>query len=246
VYNILLVEDSTDVLNLVRIALGNLAHIEWAKSLSEASKAVHKKAFDLILLDVMLPDGDGYRLCSILQTDDQMKNVPVIFLTAKNSVSDKVLGFSVGADDFISKPFDGTELKARIEARLRKRDREKMRADILKFGDLEINKTTQRVQIYEEGVSVDVDLTPIEFKLLLLLCKQGGKVYSREEILNTVWGDSIHVYNRSVDTHVSKLRKKLGSKADFIESVHGTGYRFVLEDAVKPPRVDVNVQQLAY
>ncbi len=214
-HNVLLVEDSSDAFNLVKRALGSSVHLEWAKSLGEASRTLQNKNFDLILLDVMLPDGDGYRLCSILQTDDQLKNVPVIFLTAKNSVSDKLLGFSVGADDFISKPFDGLELKARVDSRLRKRDRERMESDILKLGDVEINKSTQKVQIFENGQATDVDLTPIEFKLLLFLCKEVNKVYSRDEILNSVWGESIHVYSRSVDTHISKLRKKLGSKASY-------------------------------
>jgi DNA-binding response OmpR family regulator len=163
----------------------------------------------------------------------------VIFLTAKNSVSDKVLGFSVGADDFISKPFDGLELKARVDSRLRKRDRERAESDILKLGDIEINKSTQKVQIFENGQATDIDLTPIEFKLLLFLCKEVNKVYSRDEILNSVWGESIHVYSRSVDTHISKLRKKLGSKSSYIESVHGSGYRFVVDEASKTPRVEL-------
>ena len=238
-HNVLLVEDSSDAFNLVKRALGSSVHLEWAKSLGEASRTLQKKNFDLILLDVMLPDGDGYRLCSILQTDDQLKNVPVIFLTAKNSVSDKVLGFSVGADDFISKPFDGLELKARVDSRLRKRDRERMESDILKLGDIEINKSTQKVQVFESGQNTDIDLTPIEFKLLLFLCKELNKVYSRDEILNSVWGESIHVYSRSVDTHISKLRKKLGSKANYIESVHGSGYRFVVDESAKAPRVEL-------
>lgn len=229
-HSILLVEDSVDAYNLVKRAIGGSLHLEWTKSLAEATAILQKKAFDLILLDVMLPDGDGFRLCSVLQTDDQLKNIPVIFLTAKNSVSDKVLGFSVGADDFISKPFDPLELKARVESRLRKRDRERVESDILRIGELEINKSTQKVQILENGQAMDVDLTPIEFKLLLFLCKEINKVYSRDEILNSVWGESIHVYARSVDTHISKLRKKLGSKAGYIESVHGSGYRFTIDD----------------
>ena len=243
-HNILLVEDSVDSFNLVKRALGTSVQLEWSKSLSEASRVLQKKIFDLILLDVMLPDGDGYRLCSILQTDDQLKNVPVIFLTAKNTVSDKVLGFSVGADDFMSKPFDGLELKARIESRLRKRDRFKIESDIVKLGDIEINKSTQKVQIYENGKAVNIDLTPIEFKLLLFLSKEVSKVYTRDEILNSVWGESIHVYSRSVDTHISKLRKKLGSKANSIESVHGSGYRFRVEEGAGAPRVELAAHPL--
>jgi two-component system alkaline phosphatase synthesis response regulator PhoP len=240
VHTILLVEDSVDVFNLVKRALGSSIHLEWAKNLAEASKTLQRKTFDLILLDVMLPDGDGFRLCSLLQTDDQLKNSPVIFLTAKTSISDKVLGFSVGAEDFITKPFDPLELKARIESRLRKRDREKMEADILKIGDIEVNKSTQKVHISDNGQTTELDLTPIEFKLLLLLCQETNKVYSRDEVLNTVWGEQVHVFARSVDTHISKLRKKLGSKSGYIESVHGTGYRFAVNDASPDLKTDLS------
>jgi DNA-binding response OmpR family regulator len=126
-YKVLLVEDSSESYELVKRALSSSVQLEWAKSLADAYKAIQKKSFSLILLDVMLPDGDGYRLCSIMQNDDRIEKVPVIFLTAKNSVSDKVLGFLVGGDDFITKPFDMNELRTRVEARLRKLDREKFR-----------------------------------------------------------------------------------------------------------------------
>ncbi|MES2964993.1 MAG: response regulator transcription factor, partial [Bdellovibrionota bacterium] len=134
---ILLVEDSVDSFNLVKRAMGTIA-LDWAKNLAEANAFIQRKTYDLIILDVMLPDGDGYRLCSILQTDDRLKNVPVMFLTGKNSVSDKVLGFSVGADDFLTKPFDPIELKARVDSKLRRRQREKVEADVIRVGDLEI------------------------------------------------------------------------------------------------------------
>jgi two-component system phosphate regulon response regulator PhoB len=168
---------------------------------------------------------------------------PSFFLTAKNTTADKVLGFSVGADDFISKPFDGLELKARVEGRLRKRDLEKSESDTLKFGEIEINNATHRVHIYEEGKPLDIDLTPIEFKILLLLSKDLGKSFARDEILKHVWSDSIHVSTRSVDTHVSKLRKKLGSKAGYVTSVHGSGYRFVVDDPKRNP-VEFNPHSL--
>jgi DNA-binding response OmpR family regulator len=126
-YKILLVEDSPESYELVKRALSSSIQVEWVKSLAEAYKAIQKKSFSLILLDVTLPDGDGYRLCSILQNDDSLEKVPVIFVTAKNTVSDKVLGFSVGGDDFITKPFDLNELRTRVEARLRKRDRDSIR-----------------------------------------------------------------------------------------------------------------------
>lgn len=221
---ILVVEDSSDAFQLVKRALTG-SSLDWAKSLAEAIRLIETKHYDLILLDVMLPDGDGFRLCSILQTNDRLSSCPVVFLTAKNSVPDKVLGFSVGADDFITKPFDPLELKARIDSKLRKREREIAMSDVIQIGDIEINRSSQTVTMTENGQSQNVELTPIEFKLLLMLSKEPNTVYTRDQILNHVWGESIHVYSRSVDTHISKLRKKLGTKADYVQSVHGAGYR---------------------
>ncbi len=241
---ILIVEDSSDAFELVRRALGTSVQLDWAKSLREASLSLEKKTYDLILLDVTLPDGDGYRLCSLLQANDELKSIPVIFLTARNSVPDKLMGFSVGADDYISKPFDPIELKARIDAKFRRRQREKSQAQLVRAGDLEINKDSQKVCIYDEGHSTEIDLTPIEFKILLILAKESNKVFSRDELLDAVWGESVHVYSRSVDTHVSKLRKKLGPKSYYVESVHGTGYRFALSEKQSAP-IDLGVRSSA-
>jgi DNA-binding response OmpR family regulator len=121
-HKILVVEDSADSFNLVKRAIDDFAILDWAKSLTEALKILKKRSFDLILLDVTLPDGDGFRLCSLLQTDEKLREIPVIFLTALNSISDKVMGLSMGADDFISKPFDPQEFKARLDSRLKKNE----------------------------------------------------------------------------------------------------------------------------
>ena len=230
---ILAIEDSPESFELIRRSLGDAYALEGARTLGEAAQKINKTAYDLILLDVMLPDGDGYRLCSLLQTDEAMRSTPVIFLTAKNALSDKVLGFQVGADDFITKPFDSLELKARVDAKLRKRERERRDANLLRVGELEVDKDAQRASILRESGAEELDLTPIEYKLLVNLMNEPNRVYSRDELLDVVWGKNIHVYSRSVDTHVSKLRKKLGEKSDMIESVHGTGYRLVAKDETK-------------
>ena len=224
---VLLVEDHVDAYQLVARALGQRVQLEWVKSQREAAIAIEKKDFDLILLDVTLPDGDGFHLCSILQAHEKWSNIPVIILSAKSSISDKVLGFSVGADDYIAKPFDALELRARVDAKLRKRERDQQAADTIVFDDLEINKSTQRVLINDNGQTSEVDLTPIEFKLLLFLANRANNVVTRDQILDTVWGEAVHVYSRSVDTHISKLRRKLGTKGQYIQSAHGAGYRFM-------------------
>lgn len=226
---ILVIEDSVDAYQLINRTFSGSAHLEWAKSQREASQLLEKKDFDLILLDVMLPDGDGFQLCSILQTHEKWNTIPIIFLTAKNALSDRILGFSVGADDFITKPFDSLELKARVEGKLRKRERSMNEADNIRIGDLEINKSSQRVFLSESGHARQIDLTPLEFRILVLLASRPNVVVTRNEILDSVWGENVHVYTRSVDTHVSKLRKKLGAKDYYISSVHGSGYRFEFE-----------------
>lgn len=231
---ILLVEDSEDVFNLVRHALGNEYQIDWAQSLRAGKRMLTERTYQLILLDVMLPDGDGFQLCSVLQAQPQTQDIPVIFLTAKSTTSDKVLGFSVGADDYIAKPFDPLELRARIETKFRKLRRDKQRTDVQRIGGLEINKESQRVSMITEKGKSEIDLTPIEFKLLVYLAKEPNKVFTRDDILNSVWGEDVHVFSRSVDTHISKLRKKLGMKADCIQSVHGTGYKFAVDSKSVP------------
>jgi DNA-binding response OmpR family regulator len=136
VNTVLHVEDSVESFELVKRVLGSSVKLEWAKTLGEAYRKLEKQQFNLILLDVMLPDGDGYRLCSILQTVDERKYIPVIFLTAKNSTSDKIMGFSVGAVDFISKPVDPIELKLRVNAMFRKVAEQKPLSKVHSVGDI--------------------------------------------------------------------------------------------------------------
>ncbi len=230
-YKILIVEDSSESFELVRRALGHSYQIDWVQSQETAIRALESKIYDLALLDINLPDGDGFQLCSLMQTHQDLKGVAVIFLTARDTSPDKVMGFSVGADDFLTKPFEPIELKARVEAKLRRRERDKVKARVLHVGDVEINKDSQKVSFLSpEGQTISLDLTPIEYKIFLLLASGIDQVYSRDDLLTAVWGENVYVYSRSVDTHVSKLRKKLGSRAAYIQSIHGTGYRFCLDD----------------
>lgn len=235
---ILVVEDSAEAYRLVHNALGTLYKLDWAKTRKDAAQMLEKTTYDLILLDGTLPDGDGFQLCSLLQAHESWATIPVLMLTGRTTVMDKVMAFSVGADDFISKPFEPLELRARIEAKLRRRERQIRASDVIICGDFEIDKRTQRAVINEDGVSRELILTPIEFKMLLLFASKPDVVHSRDRILDAVWGSNVHVYARSVDTHVSKLRKKLGSKQDCIMSVHGSGYRMTA------PENDRAVQRL--
>lgn len=225
-HNVLIIEDSPEIFRIVERFLGQDVHLTWAKTVNEAETFLRQRTFDLIILDVILPDGDGFDFFSKAQAEGVLADVPVVFLTSKGAIQEKVLGFSLGAEDYIVKPFDPMELKARVEAKLKKRDRSKLQADTLRWNGLEINKSSQRVWINESGKPEEIHLTSIEFKLLILLASHPHRVFSRDDILDAVWGQSLYVYPRSVDTHISKLRKKLGPGAKFIESVHGSGYRF--------------------
>ena len=222
--SILLVEDSKEIYQIVNQALSRVADIKWGKSLQEGRDLIKENSIDLLLLDLELPDGNGIELCEELQSTHP--ELPIFLLTAHDQLSDKVLGFSAGADDYITKPFNSLELKARIEAKLRKLDILMKSSDILEWNELSINKSSQTLKVISDGDWENVELTALEFKLLMYFAVNEGKVLNREDILDEIWGQDVHVYSRSVDTHVSKLRKKLLGASETIESVHGVGYKF--------------------
>lgn len=219
---ILLVDDSKEIFNMVSLSVDSVADLHWAADLHTARSLIKETVFDLILLDIELPDGSGVDFCSEIQS----LNVPVFFLTSHEALADKVLGFSAGADDYITKPFALLELKARVEAKLKKTDALKRASDVLKWEELTINKLRQEVRILKDGQYEKIELTALEFKLLMYFANKPLQVIPRDELLDKLWGHDVHVYARSVDTHVSKLRKKLDSVSHVIESVHGSGYKF--------------------
>ena len=221
---VLLVEDAKEIQLMVVHSLQMIADVTWVSDLASAREAIKQEEFDIYLLDVELPDGKGFDLCSIIQQTNP--RTPIIFLTAHSEISDKIMGFAVGADDYITKPFDPIELRARVEARLKKLNLFKHTADVLKWKSLKINKSRQEVHVFEGKQDVKVDLTSLEFKLLSYLANRPHEVIHRDEILDQLWGTDVHVYARSVDTHISKLRKKLGLASNSIQSIHGTGYKF--------------------
>jgi DNA-binding response OmpR family regulator len=221
---ILLIEDSKEIFQIVNQSLSLTAKIEWKNNLQEGREFLAEKPVSLLLLDLELPDGNGISLCQELQTSHP--ELPIFLLTAHDQLSDKVLGFSAGADDYITKPFDSLELKARIEAKLKKIDILLKSTDQLEWKEISINKSSQTLKVLNNGNWEPIELTALEFKLLMYFAINEGKVLDRESILNEIWGEDVHVYSRSVDTHVSKLRKKLLGAAETIESVHGVGYKF--------------------
>ncbi len=224
--SILLVEDSKEVHQMVKTAFtGSLIEVDWAETLNDADAKIANKVYDLVLLDIELPDGNGLEFCTKLQT--VAPSTSIFFLTAHDELSEKVLGFSAGADDYVTKPFNTLELKARVEAKLKKIQSLKVNSDFMKWKEIEINKSSQEVKVLTDaGQFEQIELTSLEFKMLMYFANRPEQVIERDTMLNDIWGEDIHVYSRSVDTHVSKLRKKLGDISHIIESVHGAGYKF--------------------
>jgi len=221
---VLLVEDSKEIFPMVKQALGQIAELTWVQTIKEAQETLEVDSYSLILLDINLPDGNGIDLCS--QIHAVSPATPIFFLSASDKLSEKVLGFSAGADDYITKPFEPLELKARVESKFLKMDALNNSLMNLKWKELEIIRNKQEVKVLEDGELIPIDLTALEYKILTYFADKPDNVFPRDQILNDIWGKNVYVYPRSVDTHVSKLRKKLGSASEAIQSVHGVGYKF--------------------
>jgi two-component system phosphate regulon response regulator PhoB len=222
---VLVVEDSPEVVALVERALAGEVRLRVARSLAEARATIRAERLDLILLDISLPDGEGFELCGELRSTPETKDVPVVFLTGRGGIVDKLAAFSLGADDYIVKPFDPLELLVRVRTRL-ERSRHRDRSDeVLRVGDLEINVASMKVGLVQGGAARPILLTSVQFRLLYHLASHERQVFDRAQLIRAVWNGAV-VCERTVDTHLSNLRRKLGPLADYLESVRGVGYRF--------------------
>ena len=221
---ILVVDDEPDICEILSFNLQNEGYIVDTASSAEEAQEKLSPQHALILLDVMLGGMSGYRLAEKLRKEGKM--VPIIFLTARDSENDMLTGFSVGGDDYISKPFSLKALSARVKAVL-KRAPESPKSDSLEINSLRIHFPTKELSI--DGNIIP--LTKTEFELLSLLASKPTRIFAREEIIDPIWKDSPYITERTVDVHINRLRKKLGTKASLISSRAGYGYRFNLEEA---------------
>ena len=220
---ILLVEDSSSVQALVQSALGAQVDVEWATDLAAARRALEAGSFSLVLLDVRLPDGDGFAFCGELRADPRFSSLSIMFLTGEAEVSQRVHGFNLGADDYLTKPFAPAELAARVHARLR---HHRAARDGWQIENFRIDLNGHRAYLLADDKSTELNLTPIEFKLLTQFLKNIDSVISRETLIKAVWGESVHVALHTVDTHISSLRKKIGPHAERLTAVVKRGYCF--------------------
>ncbi len=217
------VDDEPDILELVSMNLTRAGFdvVRFSRS-SHLMEYLEDHIPDLVILDLMLPDTHGTEICRAIRSKEELAGIPVIMLTAMVEEADRVAGLEMGADDYVTKPFSPRELVARVKAVLRRTGREKSGNEIISFGDiLTIDPDRFKVMIS----SGEAELTPTEFRLLLALARGRGRVFPRRRLLEILWQGEKYVTERTIDVHVTHLRKKLGAAGDLIENVRGIGYR---------------------
>jgi len=222
--HILVVDDEEDILELVRYNLAKAGYkVTAVASGEDAIKSARTKLPDLVVLDLMLPGVDGLEVCNTLKRDHKTMNIPIVMLTARGDEADVVTGLELGADDYITKPFSPRVMLARVKAVLRRRSQQPAEEKaVLKLKDLVIHPGRHEVTVRSKSV----DLTSTEFRILHLLARRPGWVFTRQQIIDAARGEDYAVTDRSVDVHIVGLRKKLGVIGKQIETVHGVGYRF--------------------
>jgi two-component system phosphate regulon response regulator PhoB len=220
---ILIVEDEKDIVDLLEYHLKQsgfsiISDFDGSSTLEQARKRRPK----LIILDLMLPEIDGKDICRALKSDPLTRSIPVLMLTARAEEMDRIIGFELGADDYVTKPFSPRELVLRIRSILRKRESDLESEKIIQIGDLLVDVERHEVWVGKRLV----ELTSVEFKLLVSLASSRGRVKTRDNLLDQVWGYTYEGYARTVDTHIHRLREKLLEAGECIETLRGVGYRF--------------------
>jgi two-component system phosphate regulon response regulator PhoB/two-component system alkaline phosphatase synthesis response regulator PhoP len=221
---IAILDDEPDILDLVSLHLKKAGfRIEGFLDAENFFQFMDSKIPDLIILDLMLPDADGFEICKYLKKKDEFTSIPIVMLTAKGEEMDKVLGLELGADDYVTKPFSPKELVARVKAVLRRHPQRDTAQKIEVGGELSILPDKYEVYVKEQRI----ELTSTEFKILQLLASKKGWVFTRDQILDYLWGKEKAVVDRTVDVHIKHLREKLGKAARFIKNIRGVGYKLV-------------------
>ena len=219
---ILIVEDEKDILDLVEYHLKQagfpvISALDGSSGLEEA----RKKNPALIILDLMLPGMDGKDVCRSLKSNSLTRLIPILMLTARAEEVDRIIGFELGADDYVTKPFSPRELVLRVRAILRRKEMDREAEKFIQIGDLKIDVEGHHVSVDE----MPIQLTSTEFKLLVELASKRGRVQTRTSLLDRVWGYTYEGYDRTVDTHIRHLREKLGNLGEYVETLRGVGYR---------------------
>ncbi len=220
---IAVLDDEPDILELLSVHLKkNRFRVRAFADAESFYHFLHSEIPDLIILDLMLPDADGFEICKYLRKTDNLAPVPVIMLTARAGETDKILGLELGADDYVTKPFSPSELVARVKAVLRRKEPRKEEVERIDIEGI-LSLDLQRHEVSVKGKKVD--LTSTEFRILQMLASKKGWVFSRDKILDYLWGNEKTVVDRTVDVHIKHLREKLGPAATLIKNIRGVGYK---------------------
>ena len=219
-HKILIVEDEVDIATLVTFNLQRAGYaVDMVHDGLEGLEKIIKDQPDLVVLDLMLPGMDGFSILREMQRDSRANQIPVLMLTAKSQIDDRIRGLESGVDDYLTKPFSPKELILRVQAIL-KRNKATPGSVIFSFGPFRFDKNNLSFYLNEEPLQ----LTSTEFKLLLYLCQRAGQPQARNNLLKVIWGYNDDVHSRTLDTHMKRLRQKLGDEASFVETVRGIGY----------------------
>ena len=222
-HKLFIVEDEPDLRDTLKYNFENEGFKVKAFSNGESFLDVlQKNKPNLVILDLMLPGVSGLDVCRELRSNDNYAGIGVVMLTAKSEEVDRIVGFELGADDYVTKPFSVRELILRVKVLLKKRTDNSANEQLLKYGPISMNLEAHDVSVYEQSII----LTALEFKLLKHLLKRKGRVQTRDQLLGDVWGYSSEVTTRTVDTHIKRLREKLGKPGELIQTIRGVGYRF--------------------
>lgn len=221
---ILVIEDEQSIADVVIYNLQKEGFtVHWEREGRSGLQRVQALMPDLVVLDLMLPGIDGLQICRLLKSDSKTKTIPVMMLTARSGETDEIVGFNMGADDYVTKPFRVQPLIHRIKALLRRTESAETGKSVLSLQGVEIDRTNHSAR-YQ---GIELDLTPTEFRMLWTMMSQPGRAFSRNELMETSRGEDANSLERTIDVHVRALRKKLGDNPDLIETVRGIGYRFV-------------------
>lgn len=221
---ILVIDDEIMLLSLLERSLSGDFDVKTASSGRDAARLCEETKFDLIIMDVNMPEADGFQTLSSIRNLEHYRNIPVLFLSGRNELDSKLLAFELGARDYIQKPIHTKELKARIRVHLEKAKQQGQATVIIDGPHLQFHVEENRVLL--KASNAFIDLTKIECGILRVLMENPEKVISREKILSSVWGEQLNVLSRTVDAHIKKIRRKLNEAAEVIESIHGVGYRY--------------------
>lgn len=230
---VLIVEDTLEYQTILKRTMSDF-ETTVVTTVDEAWSALRNKGFDLVLLDIELGhEKNGFHLLADVQASAEFRDIPVMCISSRHNLTDRVTAFSLGADDYILKPFDPIELRARAGSKIHRYLRRQTTAPELRAGQIEVDLVSHRVRLTDKGGTRDVEVTQTEFKLLSCLIKRPDQVFSRDQLLVAAWGENANVLERVVDVHLCSLRRKIAPYSHYVKAIPGVGYKFTLQEAAR-------------